>query len=190
MALLRKLILGFLFSVLCMSVALLWFMEKRHPSQDYSEVIDRLNNNQIVKLEFTGNKLEFTDRDQHTFVTTVPDVSKFLERIQGENIRVIVKEDRSNLIYMTIISVFVIVLILVVWWSLMPRKIEESKFANDKLLSLGGDELYPTPQYQSEDEKILHALRQANGNKAKAAKILGVARSTLYRQMRRNNIKD
>ncbi len=190
MAVLRNLILGFLFSVLCISVALLWFMENRNTNQDYSEVIDRLNNNQIVKLEFTGNKLEFTDRDQHTFVTTVPDVSKFLERIQGKNIRVIIKEDRSNLIYMTIISVFAIVLILVVWWSLRPYKIEESRFANDILLSPAENELHPTPHYQSEDEKIINALRQVNGNKAKAAKLLGVARSTLYRQMRRYNIKD
>src|SRR5665647_2022432 len=143
----RNLLVGFLFALLAMFMALLWFMEHRHASQDYSEVIQRLNNNQIVKLEFTGNRVEFTDRDQHTFVTTVPDVSKFLERIQGKNIRVIVKEDRSNLIYMTIISVFVTVLILVVWWSLRPYKIEKSKIANDILLSPGGNELHPTPQY-------------------------------------------
>jgi len=42
--------------------------------------------------------------------------------------------------------------------------------------------------YQSEEEKILGALRQANNNKAKAAKFLGVSRSTLYRQMERYNI--
>ena len=47
-----------------------------------------------------------------------------------------------------------------------------------------------TPQYQSEDEKIINALRQANGNRAKAAKLLGVARSTFYRQMHRYNIKN
>jgi transcriptional regulator of acetoin/glycerol metabolism len=52
-------------------------------------------------------------------------------------------------------------------------------------------EAVPTdPQYQSEDEKIINALRQANGNRAKAAKLLGIARSTLYRQMDRYNIKD
>jgi len=51
-------------------------------------------------------------------------------------------------------------------------------------------EPFPTaPQYQSEEEKIINALRQANGNRAKAAKILGIARSTLYRQMERYNIK-
>jgi PAS domain S-box-containing protein len=44
------------------------------------------------------------------------------------------------------------------------------------------------PQYQREDEKIIQALRQANGNRVKAAKLLGVARSTLYRQMQRYNI--
>jgi transcriptional regulator of acetoin/glycerol metabolism len=47
-----------------------------------------------------------------------------------------------------------------------------------------------TPQYQPEDERIINALRQAHGNKAKAAKLLGVARSTLYRQMSRYNIED
>jgi two-component system, NtrC family, response regulator HydG len=47
-----------------------------------------------------------------------------------------------------------------------------------------------TPQYIREDEKILDALRRANYNKAKAAKLLGIARSTLYRQMHRYHIKD
>ncbi len=47
-----------------------------------------------------------------------------------------------------------------------------------------------TPQYLSEEEKIIDALRQVNSNKAKAAKLLGIARSTLYRQMNRYNIKD
>ena len=52
-------------------------------------------------------------------------------------------------------------------------------------------EAFPaTLQYQSEDEKIINALRQANGNRAKAAKLLGIARSTLYRQMDRYNIKE
>ncbi|MBW6519411.1 MAG: sigma 54-interacting transcriptional regulator [Desulfoarculaceae bacterium] len=49
---------------------------------------------------------------------------------------------------------------------------------------------FTNPQYQPEDEKIINALRQANGNKAKAAKLLGMARSTLYRQMHRYHIKD
>ncbi|MBU1455770.1 MAG: ATP-dependent zinc metalloprotease FtsH [Proteobacteria bacterium] len=137
----RNLLVCFLFSMLAMFMALLWFMEHRHPTQDYSEVIERLNNNQIVKLEFTGNRVAFTDRDDHTFVTTVPDVSKFLERVQEKHIRVIVKEDRFNLIYMTIISVFVVVLIMVAWWSLQRNKKEDSKFASDKLVSLSGKEL-------------------------------------------------
>jgi DNA-binding NtrC family response regulator len=46
-----------------------------------------------------------------------------------------------------------------------------------------------TTRYMSEDERIINAIRQANGNKAKAAKLLGIARSTLYRQMERYNIQ-
>ncbi len=44
--------------------------------------------------------------------------------------------------------------------------------------------------YFNEDEKIMDALRQTNGNKAKAARLLGIARSTLYRQMQRRNINN
>ncbi len=137
----RNLLVCFLFAVLAMFMALLWFMEHRHPTQDYSEIIEHLNNNQIVRLEFIGNRVAFTDREGHTFVTTVPDVSKFLERVQEKNIRVTVKEDRFNLIYMTIISGFVVMLIMVAWWSVQRNKKGESKFASDKLVRLSGKEL-------------------------------------------------
>lgn len=40
----------------------------------------------------------------------------------------------------------------------------------------------------SGEEKIRAALRQANNNRVKAAKLLGVARSTLYRQMQRYHL--
>lgn len=46
------------------------------------------------------------------------------------------------------------------------------------------------PEYPEEDEQILAALKQARGNKAKAARLLGIARSTLYRQMQKYNIQD
>ena len=47
-----------------------------------------------------------------------------------------------------------------------------------------------TQEYPQEDEQILAALQQARGNKAKAARLLGIARSTLYRQMQKYNIQD
>lgn len=141
----RNLLVLFLFSILFLFLSLLWFLEHRYPSMAYSEVIERLNNNQIVQLEFTGNNVAFTDRDRHTFVTTVPDAAKFIERVQGKNIKVIVKTDRFNLIYMTIISVFIVMLILVAWWSLQRSKAEgeekeENKFASDKLISITSKE--------------------------------------------------
>ena len=133
--LVRNLLVSFLFLILALFMGMLWFMEHRHPSQDYSELIERLNNDQITTLEFTGNRVAFSDHEKHTFVTTVPDVSKFLERVKDKNIRVIVKEDRFNLIYMTAISVFIVALVLIVWWSLRHKDDEEdSTFASDKLV--------------------------------------------------------
>lgn len=48
--------------------------------------------------------------------------------------------------------------------------------------------LFPIFEYQSGEEKIRAALRQANNNRVKAAKLLGISRSTFYRQMQRYNI--
>jgi len=164
--LIRNLLVCFLFSFLCMFMALLWYMEHRHAPQDYSALIERLNSDQIVKLKFTGNKVVFTDRDKNTFVSSVPDVSKFLERIQGKNISVVVKEDRFNTIYMTVIFVFVVMLIMVVWWSLQPNKKEENKFASDKLVSLNGNEIGLTfrdiagiPEAKEELEEVIAFLK-------------------------------
>lgn len=54
----------------------------------------------------------------------------------------------------------------------------------------GMENFSASSHYVREDEKIINALRQTNGNKSKAAKLLCIARSTLYRQMQRYNIDD
>ena len=45
------------------------------------------------------------------------------------------------------------------------------------------------PEYPEDEDQILAALKQARGNKAQAARLLGIARSTLYRQMEKYNIQ-
>ena len=176
--LVRNLFLFFIFTVLCIFMALFWFLEHRLPSQDYSQVIERLNQNQISKFEFTGNRVVFTDRDNRSFLTTVPDVNSFLERIQDENIRIVVKEDRFNLIYVTVISIFVIIFIMVVWWSLQPRKNEESTFASDKLVrqnrgevGLTFDDIAGIPEVKTELEEIVSALKYPENFKKIGANI-------------------
>jgi len=176
----RNLLIFFLLSIVSMFLAMVWFIEHRLPKQDYSEVIERLNNNQIVRLEFTGNRVAFTDRDDHTFLTTVPDAGKFIDRVQGRNIRVVVKEDRFNLIYTTIVSIIIIVLIIIVWWSLHRNrnKEEESKFASDKLVCLSGQDLNLTfddiagiPEAKEELEEIVSFLKHPENYKKVGATI-------------------
>jgi len=176
--LVRNLFIFFIIAVLCMLTTLFWFLEQRLPSQDYSKVIERLNNKQIVKFEFTGNRVVFTDRDNRSFMTTVPDVNNFLERINDENIRIVVKEDRFNLIYMTVISVFVVSFIMVVWWSLQPRGKEESTFASDKLVKQSGKEPSLTfndiagiPEVEAELEEIVGILKHPDDFKKIGATI-------------------
>jgi cell division protease FtsH len=164
--LVRNLFLFCLSAVLCAFVALFWFLEHRLPSQDYSKVIEQLNNNQIAQFEFTGNRVVFTDRDDRRFMTTVPDVNRFLEKIQDKNVRIVVKEDRFNLIYVTVVAVFIISFFMVVWWSLRTKEKEENTFASDKLVKQKGNVVGVTfadiagiPEALAELEEIVTALK-------------------------------
>ena len=176
--LVRNLFIFFLVAVLCMLTASFFFLEQRLPNQDYSKVVERLNNNEIVEFEFTGNRVVFSDRDNRSYMTTVPDVNVFLGKIHDENIRIIVKEDRFNLIYMTVISVFVVLFIMVVWWSLQPTEKGESTFASDKLVKQGGKELSLTfndiagiPEVKAELEEIVAILKHPDNFKKIGATI-------------------
>jgi cell division protease FtsH len=111
-------------------------------------------------------------------MTTVPDVTNFLQRIHNEDIRIVVKEDRFNLIYMTAVSVFVVLFIMVVWWSLQRKEQEESTFASDKLVKQSGKELGLTfndiagiPEYKAELEEIVSILKHPGNFKKIGATI-------------------
>lgn len=56
--------------------------------------------------------------------------------------------------------------------------------------SLAGEQIQPEPPIESESEqdRIVRLLIKCSGNKAKAARMLGIDRSTLYRKMRLYNI--
>ncbi len=52
----------------------------------------------------------------------------------------------------------------------------------------GANMLYLAGEGQSESEEIIETLEKTHGNKAKAARILGISRKTMYRRMKKYNI--
>ena len=73
----------------------------------------------------------------------------------------------------------------------IPAMIEQKLFRADLYYRLSTMQLYIPPLQQSlrreqlTREKILEALEQCGGNRSEAARLLGVARKTLYRNMER-----
>ena len=73
----------------------------------------------------------------------------------------------------------------------VAREVEETTVSPPPIPDTSSPSTFPASlQNLPEDKKIIEALKQVNGNKAKAAKLLGVARSTLYRQMHRYHIEE
>jgi DNA-binding NtrC family response regulator len=48
---------------------------------------------------------------------------------------------------------------------------------------------HPSASAESEEDRIIRFLRQTDGNKAKAARLLGIDRSTLYRKIKHYNLE-
>ena len=56
---------------------------------------------------------------------------------------------------------------------------------NMEMEAAGGSDNSPTFNYANERARIVMAMDQSGGNRAEAAAALGMARSTLYRRMKR-----
>ncbi|MDR1436057.1 MAG: sigma-54 dependent transcriptional regulator [Puniceicoccales bacterium] len=67
-----------------------------------------------------------------------------------------------------------------------PKDLDGRFFANEE--SASGKPIAIAPVANCDRSQIIRALEEAGGNRAKAAKILSVGRSTLYRHMRSNGI--
>ena len=115
--LIRNLLICFLLVLMTMFMATIWYKEARQSPLDYSKVIELLDNDQIVSLEFDGNSATVTDQNKKIFITTVPDISIFLEKVHKKNIRVSVKQDRFTLIYTSVLGLVVVLLVMITLWS-------------------------------------------------------------------------
>jgi len=69
----------------------------------------------------------------------------------------------------------------------LPQSIKKRKISHDEMAS--EDTTLPDITDRTEREIILQALEESGGDKSKAAKRLGIPRSTLYYKMKKLEIK-
>lgn len=60
--------------------------------------------------------------------------------------------------------------------------------AHDEFLSSGRSRTEPVPDVEAERDLIVKALRDEGGNRVRAAEVLGIARSSLYRKLKSHGI--
>ena len=70
----------------------------------------------------------------------------------------------------------------------IPDRNETGTISGERASENAVSEAEPIDKNESEQDRILRILTKCSGNKAKAARLLGVDRSTLYRKMRLYNI--
>jgi len=76
-----------------------------------------------------------------------------------------------------------------------PSEIIQGKGSSLPVVDHGGgpdrheDRRVESKLYTSEEDQIIAALKSTGGNKSKAAKLIGIDRSTLYRKMKRYSLK-
>jgi len=69
-----------------------------------------------------------------------------------------------------------------------PEAVDEKAAVSGQAIAEPGLRMQQRGPYLSEQQQIIQALQATGGNKAKAAKLLGVDRSTLYRKMQRHGM--
>ncbi len=135
--LIRNLFIFFIFTALLVGGYGAWKLEHKLRTVTYSEFRHCLANHDLESTTFTGNKVIAQHKVGDRYETTVPNPETLISELQEQNIQIIFKKDRSELIFQGIALSYLILLVLTVVISLSRKKRqeeEENKFASDKLI--------------------------------------------------------
>ena len=155
-------------------------------TKDELEKANEIVNNKVVKIsqKYTEEKLyiEAIVRSDNGYAKVV---------ISREHTNIILIEKNDNVLYKSKVETEEnIIDEKTMMEALYPQDVPSVKTVSEEKYGFNKNTTESSAiKADSEKEKIICALKQANGRKSKAAEILGVDRSTLWRKMKNYDLK-
>jgi cell division protease FtsH len=166
--LVRNLFVFFTLLFFCFVVGLVFILENKLPTRDYSEFFRNVQAGEVEELVFVGNCADVTLLSGFTYSVEVPDVKKVTSLLDPSRVTLSFRKDYTSYYFQGALFLTGVMLALVVLLTILANRREgaESRFASDKLIipnngsdRITFDNVAGVPEAKEELEEVVSFLK-------------------------------